>query len=127
MPRIRYKLGAGLSRPQIESIHKGALRVIEKIGIDVPHEKTLKQLAGLEGVRIKGTRVCFSSDLVNESTLKRPLPEPGDGEFEVHAGVYCLKILDFDGNTRPAAEPTGQPTRQTPQRGSTSGGWTVWA
>lgn len=101
MSRIDYKLTGGLSEEQIKNIHKEALRVIEKIGIDVPHEKTVKLLSGIKGVTIKGTRVYFKDWLVDECTIKRRY-QPRDGEFRILTGVYCLNILDLDGNTRPA-------------------------
>ena len=102
MSRIRYQLSGGLTERQIEGMHAQALSVIEKLGIDIPHEKTLKRLAGIKGIKIKGTRVHFADWLVNESTVRKPYEPPADVGFDVHAGVYCLNLIDLDGSTRPA-------------------------
>jgi len=100
MSRVRYELTGGLNPRQIERIHEQAIAVVGKLGIDVPHEKTLKLLAGTKGVAIKGTRVRFADWLVNESTLSAPREPDAERPFEIHAGVYCLNLLDLDGNAR---------------------------
>ena len=80
-------------------MHKQALLVIEKVGIDIPHDKTLKLISGIKGVSIKGSRVYFKDWLVNKSTIKRSY-QPEDKEFKICAGVYCLNILDFQRKRR---------------------------
>lgn len=97
--KVSYKLTGGLSEEQIKNIYKEALLVIEEIGIDVPHQKTLKLLSDYKGVTVKGTRVYFKDWLVNECTVKKRY-QPEDGKFKIHTGVYCLNILDLNGNVR---------------------------
>ncbi len=102
MSKIEYQLSDGLSKKQLRDLHVKSLLIIEKIGIDVPHKKSLKLLSEHEGVIIKGTRVYFKDWLVNECTVKKPYQPVEDNQFKVQAGVICLNILDLDGKTRPA-------------------------
>ena len=60
MGRIRYQLKSGVGEENIERLHREAVKLIEEVGIDVPHKKTLELLAEHEGVTIKGTRVHFA-------------------------------------------------------------------
>lgn len=101
MRNLTYKLASPISNEKIEWMHKQALSVIEKIGIAVPHEKTLKLLSGLKGVSVKGERVHFKDWLVDQCTIRKRY-EPGTAGFAVRTGVYCLNILDLDGVARPA-------------------------
>ncbi|MFH0795538.1 MAG: trimethylamine methyltransferase family protein [Candidatus Omnitrophota bacterium] len=91
-----------MSEKQLHDIHKEALRVIENIGIDIPHQKTIKLLSGIKGVTVKGTRIYFKDWLVNECTIRNPYQPSGDNQFKVYTGVYCLNILDLNGKVRPA-------------------------
>ncbi|MDK1030415.1 MAG: trimethylamine methyltransferase family protein [Planctomycetia bacterium] len=96
MGRIRYQLKSGVGQENVERLHREAVKLVEEVGIDVPHKKTLELLAEHEGVKIKGTRVHFDSPLVDRCTIRRPYVPPEDDELSVSAGVYCLNILDMD-------------------------------
>ena len=38
MGKILYNLGKGLTQNQIEKMHQEALKLIEKVGLKVPHD-----------------------------------------------------------------------------------------
>ena len=38
MGKIFYNLGEGLTQDQIEKMHQEALKLIEKVGLKVPHD-----------------------------------------------------------------------------------------
>lgn len=69
MEKVNYFLNGGLSDDQIKYIFENAVKIVDEIGVDVSHESTLKLLAGLKGVRIKGKRVRFDPFLA-ESFFK---------------------------------------------------------
>lgn len=52
MKPIKYSLKGGLTDEQMEDIHKGVLRVLEKVGIEVNHKRTLRCLSEKKGVII---------------------------------------------------------------------------
>ncbi|MDP6380658.1 MAG: trimethylamine methyltransferase family protein, partial [Phycisphaerae bacterium] len=96
MARLRYELKDALGQKNIERLHQKAAGLIEELGIDVAHKRTLDLLGGRDGVKIKGSRVHFSRELVDELTIRRPYQPPEGHEMTIRAGVYCLNILDMD-------------------------------
>ncbi len=102
MERISYHLSEGLTPAHLERMHEQALEVIEKVGLEVDHPRTLGALAGIKGVEIRGSRVHFKDWLVQECTVRdqyRPDPERA---WAISSGCYCLNTLDLDGQLRPA-------------------------
>ena len=102
MSGIGYKLIGGLSEQQLKEIHQNALKVLKEIGIDVSHKEVLRLVSQHKGVNIKGTRVYFESDLVEESLDLKKLPKSppsvNNNHFQMHLSGYTPKILDLDTN-----------------------------
>jgi len=104
--RITYALRGGLSDRQIRTMHQKALRLIEEVGILVPHEGVLSLLAGQPGVTIKGQRVHFADWLVDETWRTWDSPFPPAEDWSIISGGMMLVVVDMEtGHTR-------QPTMQ---------------
>ena len=66
MSLVRYGLSGGFDEKQLEAIRGEALAILARIGVQVDHEGIRKHLDDFEGVSIRGKRVCYSGDLVEE-------------------------------------------------------------
>lgn len=104
MAQVRYQLSGGLSAGQIERIHAEALDLIERVGLRVDHEPTLRRLAGQAGVTIGGGRVRFRSDLVEAALAAQQYPTGAvGGDFAINSGAYELNVTDLQtGAVRPS-------------------------
>jgi len=64
-----------LSDQQRQTIHDGALRILDDIGLEIESDALRQSLAGYGGVRVEGSRAYFDGQLV-EDLLERPEPKP---------------------------------------------------
>lgn len=99
MSFVKYSIKGGLSNDQIEDIHKGILQVLEKVGVEVNHKKTLECLSEKKGVTVRGTRVFYKPWLVEEF-IKRlhrgKNTREISNDFKMAGGYHCSNILDMD-------------------------------
>ena len=104
MADVRYHIAGGLTAEQIERMHREALGLVERVGLRVSHEPTLRRLAGQTGVTIRGEQVHFRSDLVEKAIAAQSYPERiSDGDFAINSGAYELNVTDLEtGAIRPS-------------------------
>jgi trimethylamine--corrinoid protein Co-methyltransferase len=97
MSHISYHVAGGLSQEDIQRIHEEALSLIERVGLRVPHEPTLRRIAGQDGVAIAGDRVRFKPDLVERAIKAQWYPDQiVDRDFAVNAGAYEMHVTDLE-------------------------------
>lgn len=104
MPKISWTLTGGLSRDQLDLMHQRALEVLEKVGLEVPHEGVLSILADYQGVSVEKDRVRYKPWLVEEQTRNMTYDKSYD--YKVLSGCYSLNILDADTHKIRAANST---------------------
>ena len=104
MPQVSYHIAGGLSQEQIQRIHAEALGLIERVGLRIVHQPTLRHLADFDGVLIEGEMVRFRPELVQAALAAQWYPSPlTDREFSINTGAYELNVVDMeDGSLRPA-------------------------
>ncbi len=104
MPQVSYQLSGGLSRDDIRRINDEALGLIERVGLRVAHEPTLRRIAGQRGVTIAGDTVRFRADLVQAAIAAQWYPKQiADREFAINSGAYEMNVTDLQsGAIRPA-------------------------
>jgi trimethylamine--corrinoid protein Co-methyltransferase len=104
MPHITYHLAGGLQSEQILRIHHEALRLVEKVGLQVSHVPTLRRIAGQEGVLLEGERVRFKRDLVAQAMAAVHYPQPiVDRDFGIISGAYEMHVTDLESGAIRAA------------------------
>ncbi|UCB46804.1 MAG: trimethylamine methyltransferase family protein [Spirochaetota bacterium] len=93
-----FTLEGGLAKEQIDLIHEKALYLVEKIGIDIPHDGILKLLSDYSGVSIENENVKFKSDLVENAleSAKYPLPKYAENNWIVSAGAHQTNLFDLN-------------------------------
>ena len=97
MAHINYHLAGGLQPEQIQRIHQEALRLVEKVGLQVSHTPTLRRIAGQQGVLIDGERVRFRPDLVARAMAAVHYPaQIVDRDFSIISGAYELHVTDLE-------------------------------
>lgn len=97
MKKILYGLGEGLTQGQIEIMHQEALKLIETVGLKVPHEGILKRLSGEKGVRVEKNRMKFDGSLVEKCLKELSYPDEKIPPRPVLvSGAYEQNILDMD-------------------------------
>lgn len=100
MSKVGYKLVGGLSEKELKEIHQNALRVLKEIGIDVSHKEILRLVSQHRGAKIKGTRIYFEPDLVEEildlKKLPKSSPSTNNDHFQMSLSGYAPKILDLN-------------------------------
>ncbi len=67
MRPIRYKLEGGFSKQDMDKMWEGALRLIRKVGLKVPHEGIRRLIADFDGVEIQDDIVTFNTELVEKA------------------------------------------------------------
>lgn len=60
-----------INQEQIEQIHCATLDVLERTGVDIPHEEALEMLSG-HGAKVDGNRVRMPSWMVEDALNKAP-------------------------------------------------------
>lgn len=101
---IAYSIGGGLTQAMIQQIHEGALRIIERVGLIVPHSGIRKLLAEHNGVNIDGEVVRFKPFLVEKAIRELSYPEwAWKPEWNIISGAYEMNVTDLkDGHVREA-------------------------
>ena len=107
----RHRLGEGfLSTLKAEQIHRTALDILDKVGLEVSSPWALEQMAA-QGFRVVGGRVFFEPHVVEEHLAERrqshqgvtppepPMEAADDGQLHLTAGVYAHHVhnLETDG------------------------------
>jgi len=102
MERVSYYLHEGLTRNQIKKMHQEALKLIEKIGLKIPHEGIMRRLSGIKGVIKEKDRVKFDGWLVEECLRELSYPQEKIPTRPILiSGAYEQNVLDIDtGNIR---------------------------
>ena len=107
MRPIRYKLEGGFSKQDMDKMWEGALRLIRKVGLKVPHESIRRLIAEIDGVEIRDDNVTFNAELVEKARVAQDYsdwpPDLGPENPNVIAGAYIKNVLDPETNKiRPA-------------------------
>ncbi|MCK4420147.1 trimethylamine methyltransferase family protein [Candidatus Aerophobetes bacterium] len=97
MKKILHSLGEGLTQGQIEIMHQEALKLIETVGLKVPHEGIVKRLSGEKGVRVEKDRMKFDGSLVEKCLRELSYPDEKVPPRPILvSGAYEQNILDMD-------------------------------
>ncbi|MEK7474991.1 MAG: trimethylamine methyltransferase family protein [Candidatus Coatesbacteria bacterium] len=99
MKRIRYELAGGPDARDLEAVRGQVLEVLEKVGVDCPHERTLNRLAGDTGIRVDGSRVYFAPSLVDATieAFRRAGPQRAVPDEVTIGGPWnCFNIEDME-------------------------------
>ena len=107
MRPIRYKLEGGFSKQDMDKMWEGALRLIRKVGLKVPHEGMRRLIADFDGVEIHDDIVTFNTELVEKARAAQDYSDwpssLGPENPNVIAGAYIKNVLDPETNKiRPA-------------------------
>jgi trimethylamine--corrinoid protein Co-methyltransferase len=97
MSHISYQITGGFAPADLQKIHAQALGLIERVGLRVPHEPTLRLLSDYAGVTVAGERVRFQPELVQEALAAQWYPKKlTDREFSVNTGAYEINVIDME-------------------------------
>lgn len=85
-----------LSEERLEEIHQAALCLAEDTGLLVSNEMLLERLAGRDGIRIKGQRVFFCTELIERALIAMRFPAvPHPQRFNSISGAYVISTQDL--------------------------------
>lgn len=102
-----------LGEQGVQQIHAASLRILSKVGVVLTHPGA-RDLLTAHGAQVRGDRVLFPADLVEQClaqcppTVKAQGRDParaivlGDGSLHAHNVGGVPNILDADGRPRPA-------------------------
>lgn len=92
-----------LKNMDMESIHEGALKILEDIGLQLPSLQTQSRIAGFQGLRVKNGRVFVSRELAESivADMRSTAQPPVQKEWRFGGGGACHWLLDFDGKMKP--------------------------
>ena len=97
MRKIVYNLHKGLTEDQIEKMHQEALKLIEKVGLKIPHDGIVKRLSGESNVKIEKGRVKFDGALVEKCLKELSYPDDKIPPRPILvSGAYEQNVLDMD-------------------------------
>ncbi len=97
MGKILYNLGEGLSQGQIEKMHQETLKLIEKVGLRIPHQGIVKRLSQNKGVRVEKDRVRFDGSLVEKCLKELSYPDERLPRRPILvSGAYEQNVLDME-------------------------------
>ena len=104
---MRYKLEGGFSKQDMDKMWEGALRLIRKVGLKVPHEGLRLLIGEFDGVEIRDDIVTFNAELVEKARVAQDYSDWPSGlgpeNPNVIAGAYIKNVLDPETNKiRPA-------------------------
>ena len=107
MKPITYRLEGGFTTQDMDMMWDGALRLIENIGLKVPHEGIRKLVKDFDGVTIKDDIVTFNKAIVEKARKAQDYSdwpkELDPNNPNVIAGAYIKNVLDPETNKiRPA-------------------------
>ena len=94
----KYKLPESLTKQKIDIMHQNSLELIEKVGVNVPHEGLLNILYNYDGVKIEKSNVKFSNELVEKALreAKYDLPDYKKENFIISSGAHQTLVLDMN-------------------------------
>jgi trimethylamine--corrinoid protein Co-methyltransferase len=96
---VQYSLAGGLDTTHCERIHRTALRVLDDVGVEVHVPALLDRITGHPGVRVDGTRVRFTPELVDgfvqafRASHTAATPTSPDCTLEILTG-YGIYLVD---------------------------------
>ena len=97
---MRFEMRKPLTEKQCQSIEIAALKILEKVGLEISHAETLQALEGKPGIRLDGRRVRLDPQFVLEQAKAvkgTSIYEPG-----LISGGYAHNFLDPEtGEVRP--------------------------
>jgi trimethylamine--corrinoid protein Co-methyltransferase len=97
MSHISYRITGGFSPAQVQQIHEQALGLIERVGLRVPHEPTLRLLTDYPGVSVDGERVRFRPERVKAAIAAQWYPASiTDRDFAIVSGAYEMNVIDLE-------------------------------
>ena len=107
MRPISYKLEGGFSKRDMDRMWEGAVALIKKVGLKVPHSGIRSLIAEFDGVEIRDDIVTFNAELVEKTRAAQDYSdwphELGPENPNVVAGAYIKNVLDPEtGEIRPA-------------------------
>jgi len=91
---MTFRIDNPLSEEQWQAIDNAALRILQKTGIIVPHDRVVELLSRQGGISGDGTTVRFDSKLVRENMQAMK----GCEEYDTHliTGAYSHNFMDPD-------------------------------
>jgi len=112
MERVKFAIADGLSDKFTKLILDDVHQLVGEVGLEIQHPGLLKELAGHDGVTVKGERVCYSAELVEKARAEVPKEDAnyaahkaGDERFRLCTPFSPFDVLDFEsGEKRPAEE-----------------------
>lgn len=114
MKRIQFRIEGGLSRQNLEQIHREVLRVLDEIGVECDNPRALEILETSKGIAVAGARVRFSPAVVNaaiDATRARGGNAPAlPNEISVSGPWNCFNIEDM--KTRKVRRSTAADVRE---------------
>jgi len=99
MERLHFSLSGGLSPQQLATLHDAMLKILDEIGLECAHAKTVEVVTTGEGVRYEGGRLRFSPDLVNMTIKQARLAGkqwPKTERVKVTAPWNCFNVIDLE-------------------------------
>ena len=76
MSHVSYQISGGMASADVRKIHDQALGLIDRVGLRVPHEPTLRLISDYDGVSVAGDRVRFRPELVQAALAAQSYPSP---------------------------------------------------
>jgi len=112
MGLIRYSVTSEASSRLASLILDDCHQLLEQVGLEVKLPRLLKELAGYDGVTVRGERVCLAPELVERSRAQVPEQDlnyathtRGEENFRMCPPFSPFQVIDFDsGEKRPARE-----------------------
>ncbi len=107
MKKVKFHIEGGLSKRDMEKMWEGALRLIEELGLRVPHRGIRNIISDFDGVRIENDVVKFDEELVSKAASHQDYSDfPKELKPEnpgIVAGAYIKNVIDPEtGQIRPA-------------------------
>jgi len=100
MDFIKFGLTGGLNDQQLRMIHEAVLKIMDEIGMECAHAKTVEAVTAVAGVRYENGRLKFSPDLVNATiTQAREIGKkerPKLDKLRITAPWNCFNVVDMD-------------------------------
>jgi trimethylamine:corrinoid methyltransferase-like protein len=97
--RIAFGLSGGLSKAQIEDVHKAVLAILKETGVACEHAPTAEAVAAVAGVKFESGRLKFSAEVV-EAAIERARTagrkRRPEARVRVTAPWTCFNIIDME-------------------------------
>ncbi len=106
MKRLRFQLTGGLDESDLQAMHQQVVKVLQRVGLEVSHDRSRRTAADHPGVREDGDRIFYSPQLVEEyieHARSEHAPEAPGEEVTVSGPWNCLNIEEPEtGRIRPS-------------------------